>query len=413
MEAQPSPDLSSREPQEPRRRRPISQRRRDKRKHYLQELETIVKDARHPESRRVPTDNVLEAFEPPEDSNFMDNGPTSSHTSHLPRGSLDQVSMSDNPTVHETANELGVLQDLDRIASQFEPSAAQGDSIYECQDYPNQEYVSLLESIETDCSLIGYSSTLNSCNSQPQHLDSTTSGIGETTPGSATGVEPTQILQSAVIGQGSLISSPLSDLLRSQAGVVQNCSLEDILMAGIQAISSGQSAPRLNKVQNATTSKVEQHGRHVTSGATKHIEQHSIPDIHMNTIHLTSLSFVAACAANAEMVGVSVEALFDKNGQSPFFKAQAVSRGPPTNQFSSIKPLLRPSAAQLDYPHHPYLDVLPFPAFRSRIIQLLQIQPLPFDPADLCHDLRSDGCTLGYTKLGTQVMVLKKVVDVV
>jgi hypothetical protein len=94
------------------------------------------------------------------------------------------------------------------------------------------------------------------------------------------------------------------------------------------------------------------------------------------------------------MLGLSPEILWDKTTQSPFYQAwvgNEPSEAANAEQFAHIKPLLRPSTTQLTHPHHPYLDILPFPAFRNRIIQLIQIQPPAFDPDQLCRDLRSDG----------------------
>ena len=99
------------------------------------------------------------------------------------------------------------------------------------------------------------------------------------------------------------------------------------------------------------------------------------------------MSFVAACFANAAMLGLSPEAVWDPTSQSPFYQMRMAD----ATQLVHTKPLLRPSATQLNYPHHPYLDILPFPSFRDRTIQLLQIRPLPFDPTRLCEDLKNDG----------------------
>ena len=114
----------------------------------------------------------------------------------------------------------------------------------------------------------------------------------------------------------------------------------------------------------------------------------------MNTIHLTTMSFVAACMANAAMLGLSPEDLMNKELQSPFYQAQIsreVAQTTCTGQFAHLKSHLRPSSTQLVHPHHPYLDTLPFLVFRNRTIQLLRLQPPAFSQEELCRDLQNGG----------------------
>lgn len=190
-------------------------------------------------------------------------------------------------------------------------------------------------------------------------------------------------------------SSPnrLGSLLGIEDSVSQRYSLGDIVIAGIRTLSEREKQPMNDTSANSSTTDPGNDPRQTLAPIT-HLERCEIPDIHMNTIQLTTISFVAACVANASMLGLSLETLWDKTTQSPFYQAQVANEpcgAANAGQFAHLKPLLRPSTTQLTHPHHPYLDILPFPAFRNRIIQLLQIQPPPFDPDQLCRDLRSDG----------------------
>lgn len=193
-------------------------------------------------------------------------------------------------------------------------------------------------------------------------------------------------LENNEIDQASFSQSKPTTLLRSEDYIRQKFSLEDILAAGIRALSEENRQANKEAPPNATYRMNREESPEQTHRLFPETrsEQH-LPDLHMNTIQLTTISFVTACFANAGMLGLSPEALCDFATQSPFYQTTN------TGQFSHIKPLLQPSTTQLNNPHHPYLDILPFPAFRNRVIRLLQIQPPPFDPAQLCNDLKNDG----------------------
>ncbi|KAJ5546899.1 hypothetical protein N7494_004484 [Penicillium frequentans] len=193
-------------------------------------------------------------------------------------------------------------------------------------------------------------------------------------------------LENHEVDQASFGSSKSTILQSSEDYVRQKFSLEDILAAGIRALSEGNRQPNKEAPSNITYRMNREESSEQTHRlfSETRSEQH-LPDLHMNTIQLTTMSFVTACFANAGMLGLSPEALCDFATQSPFYQTTN------TGQFFHIKPLLQPSTTQLSNPHHPYLDILPFPAFRNRVIRLLQIQPPPFDPAQLCNDLKNDG----------------------
>ncbi|GAD95781.1 conserved hypothetical protein [Paecilomyces variotii No. 5] len=176
-------------------------------------------------------------------------------------------------------------------------------------------------------------------------------------------------------------SSRLMTALKSNDDVSRHFSLEDILVAGIGALSAKA------RQKDEISSKCISQTSFENPLKAAHQEQRGIPDIHMNTIQLTTMSFIAACFANAAMIGLSPDALWDSTTQSPFYHMEM----PNTAHLAHLKPLLQPSTTQVTHPHHPYLDILPLPAFRNRTIQLLQIQPPPFDPAELCEDLKNDG----------------------
>jgi hypothetical protein len=188
-----------------------------------------------------------------------------------------------------------------------------------------------------------------------------------------------------------LISNCLADAQLSDDIMNQKFTLQEILMAGLRDL-----AKRGNQHMNSTQSlsKDAEAEAQVIPTASSGSDYSHLPDIRTNTIQLTTMSFVAACMSNAVMLGLSPAELINKKSQSPFYQAQIsheVAQTAYTQTFAHLKPQLRPSTTQFVHPHHPYLDILPFPAFRNCAIQLLQIQPRPFDPEELCRDLQNDG----------------------
>jgi hypothetical protein len=184
-------------------------------------------------------------------------------------------------------------------------------------------------------------------------------------------------------------SSGLVNTQLSEDIMNRKFTLQDILIAGIPTLSNSE-----KRSMNSASS--EDPGNETRRIRTSRLDSDNcrLPDIRMNTIQLTTTSFVVACISNAAMLGLSPAELMNKKSQSPFYQAQIsheVAQTACTGQFVHLKPYLRPSTTQLVYPHHPYLDILPFPAFRNRTIQLLRAEPQLFDPEELCRDLQSDG----------------------
>ena len=58
--------------------------------------------------------------------------------------------------------------------------------------------------------------------------------------------------------------------------------------------------------------------------------------------------------------------------------------------FSCLKPDLRPTKEQITISHPSYVDCLPFPEVRSRIIELLAHDPPLFDEDEFWHDVEKD-----------------------
>jgi hypothetical protein len=188
-----------------------------------------------------------------------------------------------------------------------------------------------------------------------------------------------------------LIFSSLADAHLSDDIMNRKFTLQEILMAGLRDLSKRGKQPMNSTL---SLSKDAENEARLIPTASCDSDDCRLPDIRINTIQLTTMSFVAACMSNAAMLVLSPAELMNKKSQSPFYQAQIsheVAQTTYTRKFVHLKPQLRPSTTQFVHPHHPYLDILPFPAFRNCAIQLLQVQPRPFDPEELCRDLQNDG----------------------
>jgi hypothetical protein len=131
-----------------------------------------------------------------------------------------------------------------------------------------------------------------------------------------------------------------------------------------------------------------------------------LPDPRQNHIRMKQILFVAACAANASTLGVSLstdQSEDCENVESPFFReriSEHDAKAACLSEFTALKTHLRPSAAQLLHSHHPYIDVLPFPTFRDRLIKLACTEEPMIDEDDLCEDLQKDGLICWGSSLG-------------
>lgn len=128
-----------------------------------------------------------------------------------------------------------------------------------------------------------------------------------------------------------------------------------------------------------------------------------LPDIHRNTIRIKQVLFVAACVANASSLGLSLDGLNCDSAESPFFRSsvsESAAKAACLSDFLDLKTHLRPCAPQLMYRHHPYIDVLPFPTFRERLINLACAKEPTIDEDELCKDLENDGLICWGSSLG-------------
>ncbi|KAL6852152.1 hypothetical protein J3F83DRAFT_565057 [Trichoderma novae-zelandiae] len=166
--------------------------------------------------------------------------------------------------------------------------------------------------------------------------------------------------------------------------------LKDVLRKGLQSLERGS---------QSTTSITETADGSIQGRVLYKPMQAQLPDLHTNTIRVTQMSFVAAILRNAAMLGVTAPEMFEHESESPFY----TSRKAPGASFTDVKDDLKPTQNQLTHGHHPFIDSLPFRAFRERLIALLYAEPPIINRDELCHDLQSDGviCWGSFAGAGT------------
>lgn len=103
--------------------------------------------------------------------------------------------------------------------------------------------------------------------------------------------------------------------------------------------------------------------------------------------HLMSLiryNIYRAVAVNSWAIGIDPR-LMHSDILSPF-----TSNDTEITKFSrSLPPSLRPTAVQRSVPHHPYIDLFPFPSLRDRLIELGDT----IDEDELCADFAGENLT--------------------
>ncbi|KAF2095702.1 hypothetical protein NA57DRAFT_79414 [Rhizodiscina lignyota] len=147
----------------------------------------------------------------------------------------------------------------------------------------------------------------------------------------------------------------------------------DILTLLQDPLLDGRGAPNINLLQDLNL-------------------QSKLPDLRMNNFPILQASFFAAIYANARALGFDFEDYLDDDDVSPLVEGNDPTKlGTSLARYASIPQALRPVEAQITQEHHPYLDVIPFPEFRARLLSAISVSPPLIDEAELCIDLTDDG----------------------
>ncbi|KAE8381857.1 hypothetical protein BDV26DRAFT_289060 [Aspergillus bertholletiae] len=112
------------------------------------------------------------------------------------------------------------------------------------------------------------------------------------------------------------------------------------------------------------------------------------PYSNLRTIKLTNFSGTSAFLENAKQLGLSFGDFADDNSESPFYSRDAGRYQPISYQ--ALGADLQPTPEQMRIPHHPYLDIIPFPSFRAKALMAISSGTPEFSEDELCFDLAHD-----------------------
>ncbi|KAL5356322.1 hypothetical protein BJX96DRAFT_142633 [Aspergillus floccosus] len=124
-----------------------------------------------------------------------------------------------------------------------------------------------------------------------------------------------------------------------------------------------------------------------------------LPDPYGSSLELTQTTLLRACVLNASSLGIGVEEFFSYKCMSlcsPFYRPNTSMSEDPRTLIRSIShpgipQHLQPTLTQILFPHHPLLDLIPFPAMRTRAIMLAATAPNLLDSVDLKTDIVAQG----------------------
>ncbi|KAL4935946.1 hypothetical protein BDV06DRAFT_228335 [Aspergillus oleicola] len=129
----------------------------------------------------------------------------------------------------------------------------------------------------------------------------------------------------------------------------------------------------------------------------RHIFSHPhLPDPQLNTLRIQHSSFYAAILANSRAIFLVNNEVLKEDSQSPYSIDHATGHKPADlpsarETFNKLIPHdLRPTDPQFMHPHHPYIDVIPFPSFRHRMIAAVTADPPLIDETEMCADMDAE-----------------------
>lgn len=116
------------------------------------------------------------------------------------------------------------------------------------------------------------------------------------------------------------------------------------------------------------------------------------PDPALDGIFLSRQSQIEVVFYNCMKIGVTIEELMKPTCQSPWYSSTPLSTSASAAlTLGRVPPDLFPTPAQLRYPHHPFIDTIPFPWFRERAITLASMDPPAYNRRELKKDILRGG----------------------
>jgi hypothetical protein len=125
-------------------------------------------------------------------------------------------------------------------------------------------------------------------------------------------------------------------------------------------------------------------------------ERANLADPYANTLRLHQTTLCWAFYQNVLHIGMD-ETICNEEKASPFYRPDVACAADDAivrsvqSTFACLKRDLRPTKEQILIPHPGYIDALPWPDVRSRIIELIAHDPPLFDEDQFCMDMENDG----------------------
>jgi hypothetical protein len=165
--------------------------------------------------------------------------------------------------------------------------------------------------------------------------------------------------------------------------------LTKILIAGL----------RLLKIEKETTMTLQNKRRPVAwaSGNWSRLTSNNppsaiypLPDPSIDGVFLSRQSQIEVVFYNCMKIGVSIEELMKPTCQSPWYSSTSMMPSCALT-LDRVPPDLFPTPAQIRYPHHPFIDTIPFPWFRERAVTLASMNPPAYNRSELKKDILRGG----------------------
>lgn len=135
-----------------------------------------------------------------------------------------------------------------------------------------------------------------------------------------------------------------------------------------------------------------------------------LPSPRLNCIQFRQTTFLRATIHNAQSMGFIVEEEDDTMshclGSSPYYRPVTPADDPRQLLAAITRPStpahLRPTLAQVLYPHPAFMDLIPIPAFRARAITLAATKPQAFGLWDLKKDMVLEEGLVPWSSIGSR-----------
>ena len=192
----------------------------------------------------------------------------------------------------------------------------------------------------------------------------------------------------------------------------QHLTIQEVLKAGVEALRAQNSfQSQALTLSESTSSWIGNLDKDRSPGRSQRLLErcnscHSIKmlrdgtpyiaaDPYRNHIRLENINLLSACLANASMLGLEISItartkIHPHSPQiSPIYQTKLLmgDSAAVEEHYSTVSRDLQPCKEQIEREHDIYVDLLPFPDFRKRIMAARAVQPPLFNEQELCEDL--------------------------